>query len=79
MNLSYFAQKDFYKALQQFFIALNIPLNPVTEAQGNPKDILTTTYNANNPVHKLMDDLYFAGMVSEEAFSKQGVIRRRAA
>lgn len=75
MNLSYFSQKDFYKALQQFFADLNIPLNPVTEAPDSASAILTETYKPDNPAHKLMDDVYFIGMVSEEAFSKQGAIK----
>ena len=75
MNLSYFSQKDFYRSLKQFFSDLNIPINPVTEAPDSADSILPDTYNANNPAHKLMDDVYFVGMVSEEAFSKQGAIK----
>ena len=71
MNLNYFSQKDFYKALQQFFGDLNIPINPITEAPGNPKDILSNNFNPNNPAHQLMGDVYFAGMVSDDAFSGQ--------
>jgi len=75
MNLSYFAQKDFYKALQQFFAELNIPINPVTEAPDSASAILSDTYKPDNPAHKLMNDVYFVGMVSEEAFSKQSAIK----
>lgn len=79
MNLSYFSQKDFYKSLTQFFSDLNIPINPVTEAPDSADSILSDTYNANNPAHKLMDDVYFVGMVSEDAFTKQREIKYTAA
>lgn len=59
MNLSYFSQIDFYQSLKQFFGDLNIPLNLVTEAPGNPQDIISTAFNPNNEAHKLMDDVYF--------------------
>lgn len=75
MNLSYFSQKDFYKSLKQFFSDLNIPINPVTEAPDSADSILSDAYNANNPAHKLMDDVYFVGMVSEDAFAKQREIK----
>lgn len=79
MNLSYFSQKDFYKSLKQFFGDLNIPLNPVIEAPDSADSILSDTYNPNNPAHKLMDDVYFVGMVSEDAFTKQRDIKYTAA
>jgi len=79
MNLSYFSQKDFYNSLKQFFSDLRIPINPVTEAPDSADSILSDTYNANNPSHKLMDDVYFVGMVSEEAFTKQREIKYTAA
>ena len=79
MNLSYFSQKDFYKSLKQFFNDLNIPINPVTEAPDSADSILSDTYNANNSAHKLMEDVYFVGMVSEDAFTKQREIKYTAA
>ena len=75
MNLSYFSQKDFYKALQHFFADLNVPLNPVTEVPDSASAILTDKYKPDNPAHKLMDDVYFVGMVSEEAFTKQREVK----
>ena len=75
MNLSYFSQKDFYKSLKQFFSDLNIPINPVTEAPDSADSILSETYNPNNSAHKLVDDVYFVGMVSEDAFTKQREVK----
>ncbi len=79
MNLSYFSQNNFYNSLKQFFSDLHIPINPVTEAPDSADSILSDTYNANNPAHKLMDDVYFVGMVLEDAFTKQREIKYTAA
>jgi hypothetical protein len=71
MNLDYFLNAPFYDALHRFFSDLNIPMNPITEAPGNPQDILSATFTPNNRAHQMMGDVYFVGMVSEEAFTRR--------
>lgn len=71
MELSYFQKTPYYEALQNFFAVLNLPLNPITEAPASPAEILSNTFNDKNQAHRLIDDIYVVGMVSDEAFSGQ--------
>ena len=68
MNLSYFTQINLYQALQRLFAELNIPVNYLTELPADAPDILTTTYNPNNPAHRLMQEVYLLGGVDDSAF-----------
>jgi len=69
MHLDYFENIDnFYPALKTLFEDLNIPVNYIAEEPARPRDILTNTFKETNPAFKLMDDVYFLGMVDDAAF-----------
>jgi type I restriction-modification system DNA methylase subunit len=69
MHLDYFENIDnFYPALKTIFEDLNIPVNYIAEEPARPRDILTNTFKEANPAFKLMEDVYFLGMVDDAAF-----------
>jgi hypothetical protein len=67
MNLTIFNQSDFLLALRAFFAELQVPINAVTDAPLAARDILTNTYK-DNESFRLIDDVYFLGMVDDAAF-----------
>jgi len=69
MRLDYFENvNNFYMALKTLFEDLNIPVNYIAEEPARPRDILTKTFKEANPAFKLMEDVYFLGMVDDAAF-----------
>ncbi|MBW2742715.1 MAG: hypothetical protein JRE64_28815 [Deltaproteobacteria bacterium] len=68
MKLDYFKTEDFHAALRIFFLNLNIPVNYLADEPTSAKDVLKDTWK-NTPSFKLMNDLYFLGMVDDAAFS----------
>jgi len=69
MHLDYFENvNNFYPALKSLFEDLNIPVNYIAEEPARPRDILTNTFKEANPAFKLMEDVYFLGMVDDAAF-----------
>ena len=71
MNLDYFNDENFHGSLKRFFKELNIPVSYIAEEPTTAEEILGNTYKPNNPAHKLMEYVYFLGMVDDEAFKKQ--------
>jgi len=71
MNLQYFSDQDFYFSIKKFFKDLNIPVHYMTEQSAPAMDIISNTYKPNNPAHRLIDDVYFLGMVDDRAFNNQ--------
>ncbi|OCQ97856.1 hypothetical protein BCD67_01620 [Oscillatoriales cyanobacterium USR001] len=67
MNLTIFNQSDFLPALRTFFAALQVPIASVTNAPIPARDILTNTYR-DRESFRLIDDVYFLGMVDDAAF-----------
>ncbi|GAK58545.1 hypothetical protein U27_05519 [Candidatus Vecturithrix granuli] len=67
MNFTYFTQLNFYHVLQRFFADLNIPVNYLTdtEAPAAAPDILTSTYNSNNPAFQKIQGVYLRGGAKE--------------
>ena len=63
-----FKTEDFHTALQGFFSKLNIPVNYLAEEPAKPGDILGDKYNQDKDSCKLIDDVYFLGMVDDAAF-----------
>jgi len=68
MNISYFNNLPFVEALYKFFEELQVPVSKLAQAPGNPIDIIPENYKPENPVHMLINDIYFLGMVNEHAF-----------
>ncbi|MFM7886725.1 MAG: hypothetical protein ACKPCM_08565 [Pseudanabaena sp.] len=67
MNLTIFNQLDFLPALREFFKALQVPIASVTDAPIAARDILQSNYK-DNESFRLIDDVYFLGMVDDAAF-----------
>jgi len=63
-----FQTGDFYTALQNLFKTLKVPVNYITEEPATPGDILGELYKPDRSSCKLMDDVYFLGMVDDAAF-----------
>lgn len=70
MNLNIFSKLDFLPALHTFFEKLNIPINLVADEPTTAKEILKDTYK-DNDTFKLTKDVYFVGMVDDNAFDNQ--------
>ena len=70
MNLNIFNELDFLPALRDFFKALQVPVNSVTNAPIPAREILENTYK-DNESFGLINDVYFLGMVDDAAFSKK--------
>lgn len=69
MNLISFKEKSLFEAMKSFFQELNVPISEITENPADPQDIVSTYYNDANPAHALMKNVYFLGMVNENAFA----------
>lgn len=67
MNLSNFTTKPFVEAVKDLFADLNVPVNYISDDPARPQDILKDTFK-DNAVFRLMDDVYFVGMVDDAAF-----------
>ena len=73
MNLTIFNQLDFLPALREFFKALQVPVNAVTDAPIAARDILSNNYRDREPFNRI-DEVYFLGMVDDGAFRGKGAI-----
>ena len=67
MKLSIFNELDFLPALRTLFKELQVPINAVTDSSIDARDILTNTYR-DRESSRLIDDVYFLGMVDDAAF-----------
>ena len=67
MNLSNFTTKHFVEAVKDLFADLNVPVNYISDDPARPQDILKDTFK-DNAVFRLMDEVYFVGMVDDAAF-----------
>jgi len=67
MNLTIFNELDFLPALRDFFKALQVPVNAVTNAPIPAREILENSYK-DNESFRLIDDVYFLGLVDDAAF-----------
>ncbi|MCK5681271.1 Eco57I restriction-modification methylase domain-containing protein, partial [bacterium] len=68
LELKYFKTDNFYAALQRFFKDLKIPFDTISKEPARPQDILEEKYKEDHPAHQLMEDIYFLGMVDDDAF-----------
>ena len=71
MNLTIFNQLDFLPALREFFKALQVPIASVTDAPIAAENILESNYK-DNESFRLIDEVYFLGMVDDAAFRGKG-------
>lgn len=68
MDLHRFNSSSFYEALESFFEELNVPVSKIAAEPANPEDIITDNYKPGNHAHKLINQVYFLGMVNDQAF-----------
>ncbi|MDD3107123.1 MAG: transposase, partial [Bacilli bacterium] len=68
MNLSKFLTTNFYEALESFFNDLKVPVSKIASEPADAKDIISNNYKSENEAHKLINKVYFLGMVNEQAF-----------
>jgi len=70
MNINYFSNTNFLSSLKRFFKELNIPVNYLSDEIIEPKQILSKTYKETDSF-KLMNDVYFLGIVDDNAFKNR--------
>lgn len=70
MRLTNFKNIDFLQAIKELFEGLNIPMNYVADEPTSAQEILEYTYK-DNSTFKLINDVYFVGMVDDAAFKQQ--------
>ena len=68
MKLSLFNKLTFLPAIKALFKELNVPMNYVADEPTTAQEILKDTYK-ENATFKLINDVYFVGMVDDAAFS----------
>jgi len=71
LKLDYFKNTDFYVSLKRFFKELNVPINYVTESPTSLDEIIENNYKSENQAHKLVEDVYFLGMVNDKIFKDE--------
>ncbi|MEA1878319.1 MAG: Eco57I restriction-modification methylase domain-containing protein, partial [Bacteroidota bacterium] len=67
MNLTQFKDRSFLPAIKVLFEYLHVPLNYMTDEPTTAQEILKDTYK-DNSTFRLMNDVYFVGMVDDAAF-----------
>ncbi len=67
MKLTHFKDINFLPAIKALFKELNVPMNYVADEPTTAKEILKDTYKENE-TFRLVDDVYFVGMVDDAAF-----------
>lgn len=72
MDLSPFRNQTLFVAMRQLFEDLKIPVSLVTEYPAKPQKILQKTWRDGDEAFRLMQEVYFLGMVNEKAFSGEG-------
>ena len=70
MELTKFNEMDFLPALKAFLGGLNVPINYIDDKPTSAKEILQNTYK-DNESFRLVNDVYFLGLVDDAAFSKK--------
>lgn len=70
MKLTIFNEIDFLTALKAFFTGLNVPINYIDDQPTSARKILQNTYK-DNESFRLVNDVYFVGLVDDAAFSKK--------
>ena len=61
-------------AVKALFDELNIPLNSTVNEAIKPQDILEDYYKPNDEAQSLINDVYFLGMVDDQAFNQQSML-----
>ncbi|MCB8760678.1 Eco57I restriction-modification methylase domain-containing protein [Planktothrix agardhii] len=67
MKLTIFNELDFLPALRAFFAELQVPIASLTDAPIPAREILENSYK-DRESFRLIDDVYFLGMVDDAAF-----------
>ncbi|WP_313708080.1 hypothetical protein, partial [Planktothrix agardhii] len=67
MKLTIFNELDFLPALRAFFAELQVPIASLTDAPIPAREILENSYK-DMESFRLIDDVYFLGMVDDAAF-----------
>lgn len=67
MKLQIFNQVNFLQALKALFKDLKVPMNYVADEPTTAQELLKDTYKEND-TFRLVDDVYFVGMVDDAAF-----------
>uniref|UniRef100_UPI0040488188 Eco57I restriction-modification methylase domain-containing protein n=1 Tax=Algoriphagus sp. TaxID=1872435 RepID=UPI0040488188 len=67
-SISKFHTEPFIDALKAFFVELRVPVNYLEDKPGSASDVLGERFKTNNEAHKLIDDVYALGVVTDAIF-----------
>ncbi len=67
-SISKFHTEPFIDALKAFFVELRVPVNYLEDKPGSASDVLGERFKATNEAHKLIDDVYALGVVTDAIF-----------
>lgn len=73
-SLNNFNSLPLAPAVKALFDELNIPLNSTVNEAIKPKDILEDYYKPNDEAQSLIKEVYFLGMVDDQAFNQQNML-----
>ncbi len=66
MDIGFFSTSKLNLSIRKFFTEiLHIPLNQGVDLPYLPESILKNNFNPSSPVHALLDEVYFSGMIDE--------------
>lgn len=72
MEIGFFSTGKLNLSIRKFFTEfLHIPLNQGVDLPYLPESILKKNFNPSSPVHTLLDEVYFSGMVDELILNNQ--------
>lgn len=69
MNIEIFKRQDFLPALKNFFSSLKVPVKYITDEPTSIDNILLDNFK-DSETFRLVNDVYFMGMVNDEAFKE---------
>lgn len=67
-SISKFHTEPFIDALTAFFKELKVPVNYLEDKPGSAADVLGERFKATNEAHKLIDEVYALGVVTDAVF-----------
>lgn len=72
MDLTPFLSQSLFDAMQRLFADLQIPVHMVTRQPDAPQKLLQKTWRDGHEAFALMQEVWFLGMVNEQAFAGGG-------
>jgi hypothetical protein len=75
-SIKKFNTESFTAALKELFDELKVPINDIDDAPVDAKLVLGDNFNANNPAHNLINDVYYVGAITDEIFNGIEILKK---